>query len=189
MRNIFSVLFSSRREAPGPRPGRRKSARRCIWRRETGGESPRCRKTGDHVGVVHHHQQQHQDERDAQPELFADEVAKPLAGDHPHARAHLLHHDQRNGDGNHRPQERVSELCAGLGIGEDAPGVIIDIGGNESGAKNGQKEHYLDSPALPHAVGFLWWVHLGVCSTHRVSSLTISGQTRRREPGKLIEHR
>ena len=104
-----------------------------------------------HVGVVHHHQQHHQHKREPQPELFADQVAQALAGDHAHAGAHLLHHDQRDGDGNHGPQQRVAVLRAGLRVGEDAARVVIDIGGNESGAENGQKQQYPDSPALPHA--------------------------------------
>ena len=112
-----------------------------------------------HVGVVHHHQQDHQHEREAQPELLADQVAEALARDHAHARAHLLHHDQRDRDGNHGPQQRVAVLRAGLRVGEDAAGVVIDIGGNESGTENGQKQQYPDSPTLPHACGFLWWVH------------------------------
>ena len=105
---------------------------------------------GDHVGVVDHHQQHHEHERDAQAEFFADEVAEAFAGDHAHAGAHLLHHDERDGDGNHGPQQRVAVLRAGLRVGENAAGVVIDIGGNESGAEHGQKKQDPDSPALPH---------------------------------------
>ena len=114
---------------------------------------------GDHVGVVDHDQQHHEDEGDAQAELFADEIAEALAGDHAHAGAHLLHHDEGDGDGNHGPEQRVAVLRAGLGVGEDAAGVVIDVGGDESGAENGQKQQDPDSPALPHARGFLWWIH------------------------------
>ena len=126
----------------------------------------------DHVGVVDHHQQDHQDEGEAQAELLADQVAEALAGDHAHAGAHLLHHDQRNGDGNDGPQQRVAVLRAGLGVGEDAAGVVIDIGGNESGAEDGQKQQYPDSPTLQHARGFLRRIHRG-------SSLTITGRGRK----------
>ena len=112
-----------------------------------------------HVGVVDHHQQHHQHKREPQPELLADQVAQALARHHAHAGAHLLHHDQRNRDGNHGPQQRVAVLRACLGVGEDAAGVVIDVGGNESGAENGQKQQYPDSPALPHGLGFLWWIH------------------------------
>ena len=105
---------------------------------------------GDDVGVIDHHQQHHEHEGDAQAELLADEVAEALARDHPHAAAHLLHHDERDGDGNHGPQQGVTVLCAGLRVGEDAAGVVIDIGGNESGTEHGQKEKDPDSPALPH---------------------------------------
>ncbi len=104
----------------------------------------------DHVGVIDHHQQHHEHEGDAQAELFADKVAEALARDHAHASAHLLHHDERDGDGNHGPQQGVAVLRAGLRVGEDAAGVVIDIGGNESGTEHGQKKDDPDSPALPH---------------------------------------
>ena len=128
----------------------------------------------DHVGVVDHHQQHHQHEGEAQAELLADQVAEALAGDHAHAGAHLLHHDERDGDGNDGPEQRVAVLRAGLRVGEDAAGVVIDVGGNESGAEDGQKQQYPDSPTLPHACGFLWWIHCG-------SFLTITGRGRVRE--------
>jgi len=75
---------------------------------------------GDHVGVVDHHQQHHEHKGEAQAEFLADEVAEALAGYYPHAGAHLLHHDQGDGDGNDGPQQGVSVLRAGLGVGEDA---------------------------------------------------------------------
>jgi hypothetical protein len=108
---------------------------------------------GNHVGVVDHHEQYHQHKGEAQAELLADQVAQALAGDHAHAGAHLLHHDQRDGDGNDGPQQGVPVLRAGLGVGEDAAGVVIDVGGDESGAENGQKQEYPDSPALQHSRG------------------------------------
>ena len=41
--------------------------------------------------------------------FLADQIAETLAGDDTHAGAHLLHHDQSDGDGNHGPCEgRVS---------------------------------------------------------------------------------
>jgi hypothetical protein len=94
----------------------------------------------DHVGVVDHHQQHHQHKGEPQAELLADQVAQALAGDHAHAGAHLLHHDQRNGDGKDGPQQRIAVLRASLGVGEDAAGIVIDIGGDESGTENGQKQ-------------------------------------------------
>jgi hypothetical protein len=125
---------------------------------------------GDHVGVVHHHQHHHQHKGEPQSKLLADQVAQSLAGDHAHAGAHLLHHDQRNGDGKHGPQQRVAVLRACLGVSEDAAGVVIDVGGNKSGAENGQKQQYPDSPTLPHARGVLRWIHL------QVSSMNITGK-------------
>jgi hypothetical protein len=87
----------------------------------------------------------------AQAELLADEVAEALAGDHAHAGAHLLDHDERNGDGNDGPEQRVAVLRTCLGVGEDAAGVVIDVGGNESGAENGQEQKYPDSRTFPRA--------------------------------------
>ena len=105
---------------------------------------------GDDVGVVDHDQQNHEDEGDAQAELFADEIAETFARNHAHAGAHLLHDDERDGDGNHGPEEGVAVLRAGLRVGEDAAGVVIDVGGNEAGTEHGQEEQDPDSPALPH---------------------------------------
>ena len=139
----------------------------------------------NHVGVVDHHQQHHEHKREAQAELLADEVAQALAGDHAHAGAHLLHHDQRDGDGKHGPQQGVAELRARLGVGEDAAGVVVDIGGNKSGAENGQEQQYPDSPTLPHARRIP-----KVDSLHELrikfSSLTITGQTGVSEVGESI---
>ena len=121
---------------------------------------------GHHIGVVHQHQRHHHQEGEPQPELLADQVAQAFAGDHAHPRAHLLHHDQREGDGNHGPQQRVAVLRARLRVGEDAARVVIDVGGNESGAENGQKQQYPDSPTLTHARGFLWGIHLDFLHEH-----------------------
>ncbi len=66
------------------------------------------------VGEVDGDEQDHDDEGDAEAELFADEVAEAFAGDDAHAGAHLLHDDEGDGDGNHRPEQRVAELRACL---------------------------------------------------------------------------
>ena len=58
------------------------------------------------------------DEGDTQAELFADEIGEAFAGDGAHARAHLLDDDEGDGDGDHRPQQCVTELGACLGVGE-----------------------------------------------------------------------
>ncbi len=104
------------------------------------------------VAEVDHNQQQHQQERHAQPKLFADQVAQALAGHRPHARAHFLHHQQSHSDGNHGPQQGVSELGSGIGVGENAARIVINIGGNKARPQHGEEEQYADSPALEHAV-------------------------------------
>ena len=60
-------------------------------------------------------------------------------------------HDQGDGDGNHGPEQGVAELGSGLGVGEDAVGVVVDVGGDEAGSEDGQEEHDSDSPALPES--------------------------------------
>ena len=65
------------------------------------------------VAEVRDDEREHQEERDAEAELLADQVAQPLAGDRAHARRHLLHDDQRDRDRDHRPEQRVAELRAG----------------------------------------------------------------------------
>ena len=73
-------------------------------------------------------------ESGAQPEFFPDEIGQTLAGDGAHARGHFLNHDKRDGGGDQGPKQRVSVLRAGLRIGEDAAGIVIDVGGDEARA-------------------------------------------------------
>ena len=47
-------------------------------------------------------------------------------------------------------RRRVAELGAGLGVGEDAAGVVVDVGGDEAGAEDGKEE---DEPGSPDAPG------------------------------------
>ena len=92
-------------------------------------------------------------ERDAQAELFADEVGEPLAGDGAHAGAHFLGDDEHHGDGQQGPQRQVAEARAGRGIGEDAAGIVIDDGGDEARADDGEEDsQVIAEPAeeFPH---------------------------------------
>ena len=88
------------------------------------------------VGQPQHH---HGEEGDAQPELFADQVREPLAGDRAHARRHLLHHNQRDGGRDQRPEQGIAELGAGLRIGQDAAGIVVHVGGDEAGSHHREK--------------------------------------------------
>ena len=99
------------------------------------------------VAEVDQHEEDKYEQRGAKAELFANEVAETFAGDRAHARAHLLHDDERDGDGDHGPEERVAVLRAGLGVGEDAAGVVIDVGGDEAGAED--REHEQDGGSHP----------------------------------------
>ena len=88
----------------------------------------------------------------AEAELFADEIAEAFAGDDAHARAHLLHDDQRERDRDHGPEQRVAELRACLGVGEDAAGVVIDVGRDEAGAKHREEDRMSRVFHLRHMV-------------------------------------
>ena len=57
---------------------------------------------------------------------------RPLPVIGAHARGHLLHHDEGDGGRDKRPQQGVAVLGAGLRVGQDAAGVVIDIGGDEA---------------------------------------------------------
>ncbi len=72
-------------------------------------------------------------------EVLADEVGQPLPGDGPHARAHLLHDDERDRDRDQQPQQRVTELRAGLRIGPDAADVVVGIGRDDAGPDDREK--------------------------------------------------
>jgi len=63
----------------------------------------------------------------------------PFAGDCAHAGGHLLNHDQRDRRRDQRPQKFVAELRSGLGIREDAAGVVIDVGRDEARTEDRQK--------------------------------------------------
>ncbi len=104
----------------------------------------------DDVAEVHQHQQQHDDDGEAEAEFLADEVGEAFAGDGAHARAHFLDDDEGEGDGEHGPQQGVAELRAGLGVGEDAVGIVVDVGGDEPRAEHGEEEQNPGSPAFQH---------------------------------------
>ncbi len=74
-------------------------------------------------------------------ELFANEIGQAFTGDGSHARGHFLDYDQRDGGGDQGPQQRVAVLGAGLRIGKDAAGIVIDVGGDEARAQNRQEGH------------------------------------------------
>jgi hypothetical protein len=73
-------------------------------------------------------------------------VAQALARNRSHASAHLLHHDQRDGDRDHGPQKRVAELRPGLRIGKDSTGIVVDICGDEARPYDGEEQQ---QPELP----------------------------------------
>ncbi len=96
-------------------------------------------------GVAHvgDDQGEHDVEGGLDPEPLADEIGEALAGDHAHARGHLLHQDQRQGDGDQRPEERIAEVGARLRVGGDAAGVVVHVGGDDS--RSHHREHRDDA--------------------------------------------
>ncbi len=97
---------------------------------------------GRDVAEVGESEDDHGEEGHAQAELFADEIGEAFAGDGAHARGHFLHHDQRDGGGDQGPEQRVAVLRAGLRVGEDAAGIVIDVGGDEAGADDGEEREH-----------------------------------------------
>ena len=85
-----------------------------------------------------------------QPELFAYEVGEPLPGDGAHARAHLLHQNQCDGDGNEGPEGEITPARTRLRIRVDTAGVVINVGGDEPRAEDGQEDHDPRAPGFQH---------------------------------------
>ena len=100
----------------------------------------------DDVAEVDDQNSDHHEERDAQAELLADQVAQAFAGDGAHAGAHFLHHDQRERDRDHGPKKKMSELGAGLRIGQDAAGIVVDVRGDKARPDDGEEQQ---DPGLP----------------------------------------
>ena len=48
--------------------------------------------------------------------------------------------DEGHGDWDHGPEQAVAVLGAGKRVGENAAGVVIDVGGDEAGAEDGEHE-------------------------------------------------
>ncbi len=102
---------------------------------------------GDGVAPVADQHREQDPEGHADPVVLADQVRQPLAGDGPHARAHLLHDDQRQRDGDERPQQLGSELCARHRVGGDAAGVVVDVGGDDA-----RPHHRQEQQEIPPAI-------------------------------------
>ena len=97
-------------------------------------------KFGDDVGEVDEEAGDHDEKCGAEAELFADQVGEAFAGDHAHARAHFFGDVERDGHGDEGPEERVAVMRACLGVGGDAAGVVVDVGGDEAGADYGKEQ-------------------------------------------------
>ena len=85
---------------------------------------------GDGVAQVHGQGGDHYEEGGAEAEFFADQVGEAFAGDYAHARAHFFGDVERDGHGDEGPEHGVAELRAGGGVGGDAAGVVVYVGGD-----------------------------------------------------------
>ena len=91
------------------------------------------------VGEIQNDQQDHRKERDTQAEFFTDQVGKAFTGYRAHARTHFLGNDQRHGNRQQGPKRQISPARAGLRVGVDSAGIVIDHRGDETGAEYGQE--------------------------------------------------
>ena len=72
-----------------------------------------ARELPHHVAEVDEQNPEHHEERDAESEFFANQVAESFAGHCAHARRDFLNYDQGKRDRNHGPQQAVPKLRAG----------------------------------------------------------------------------
>ncbi len=56
---------------------------------------------------------------------------------------HFLHDDERNGDGDQRPEQRIAEMGACDRIGGNAARIVVHIRGDDTRSEHGQKYQYL----------------------------------------------
>ena len=134
---------------------------------------------GDHIAEVGQNQTDHEEKGDAEAKLFADQIAEALAGDGSHAGSHLLHHDEGQSHGDHDPEQSVAELGPGLGVGPDAAGVVVDVGGDEARANHGQEHHETDSPQLHlrHSTQPVWTgIYIGSVSINCMTAEAQGGE-------------
>ena len=75
------------------------------------------------------------EQRPAHAVLLADQLCQALAGHGAHPRGHLLHHDQRDRDHDHHPQQVVAVLGADGRVGGDAAGVVAGVCSDQAGAE------------------------------------------------------
>ncbi len=65
---------------------------------------------------------------------------RPLPVMTPEARAHFFGDVERDGHGDEGPEQRVALMGAGLCVGGDAAGVVVDVGGDQAGADDREEQ-------------------------------------------------
>ena len=142
---------------------------------QAGGDADKFR---DHVAEVGDQNSQHHQKGDAEAEFFADQVAQALAGDRAHAGAHLLHHDQGQRDRDHGPQQEKSVLRPGLGVGQDAAGIVVDVGRDDPRPDYGEEQQGPASPSVSGA-SCAHFADIGITTTRdRMHSVFRGAQSR-----------
>jgi len=99
------------------------------------------------------HEQGHHEKRQAQAELFADEVGEALARDGAHARAHFLRDDENQGDGQEGPEREIAVFRASGRVGVDTAGIVVDHGGDKTRPKDREEDQQVIAEAaqeFPH---------------------------------------
>ena len=79
-------------------------------------------------------------------ESLADEACIADAGHRTETYHHLLVHDEDRDQKQESPQQRVTEVLAGLGIGRDAAGVVVADHDDDAGADDGEERQDAAAP-------------------------------------------
>jgi len=90
----------------------------------------------------------HDEEGGTQAKFLANEIGETFAGDDAHAGTHLHGDVEGYGHGDEGPEQRVAVGGACLGIGADAAGIVVDVGGDDAGADDGEKKEDAVAPLV-----------------------------------------
>src|SRR5580765_3231748 len=105
-------------------------------------------KFSNDVGEIDEKTCGHDKERGAESEFLANEIGETFAGNDAHASAHFHGDVQGDGHGDKRPEQRIAVSAAGLGVGGDAAGIVIDIGSDDAGTDDGEKKEHATAPGI-----------------------------------------
>ncbi len=92
------------------------------------------------VAHVAQEQPQHGIKGDLDAEALPGQVGQPFAGDRAHAGAHLLDDHQGQDHGDEEPEDFVAQDGAGHGIGGNAAGIVVHVGGDDARPHDRQED-------------------------------------------------